>query len=100
MHCVVVGGGLAGLASAVWLSEAGQRVTLLERRGSLGGRTIPMPLAAVDDIPDNGQHVFASGYTDLMRYLESVGTREHVEFPGHMTFRMPGGAPAGRRSAD
>ena len=51
MHCVVVGGGLAGLASAVWLSEAGQRVTLLERRGSLGGRTISMPLHAVDDVP-------------------------------------------------
>ncbi|OCW86715.1 desaturase [Nocardia farcinica] len=97
MHCVVVGGGLAGLASAVWLSEAGQRVTLLERRGSLGGRTIAMPLHAVDDVPDNGQHVFASGYEHLMRYLDSVGTREHVAFPGHMTVRMPGGAT--RRSA-
>lgn len=91
MHCVVVGGGLAGLASAVWLSEAGHRVTLLERRGSLGGRTIAMPVAAVDDVPDNGQHVFASGYQDLMRYLDSVGTRKYVEFPGHMTIRLPGG---------
>ncbi|AZG47720.1 hydroxysqualene dehydroxylase HpnE [Gordonia insulae] len=97
MHCVVVGGGLAGLASAVWLAESGQRVTLLERRGSLGGRTIAMPVAAVDDVPDNGQHVFASGYEHLMRYLDSVGTREHVAFPGHMTVRMAGGAT--RRSA-
>ncbi|MGC5257225.1 hydroxysqualene dehydroxylase [Gordonia sp. DT218] len=97
MHCVVVGGGLAGLASAAWLAEAGHRVTLLERRGSLGGRTIAMPVAAVDDVPDNGQHVFASGYQHLMRYLDSVGTREHVAFPGHMTVRMPGGAT--RRSA-
>ncbi|MGK9271557.1 hydroxysqualene dehydroxylase HpnE [Williamsia muralis] len=91
MHCVVVGGGLAGLASSVWLVEAGHQVTLLERRGSLGGRTIAMPVAAVDDVPDNGQHVFASGYQHLMRYLDSVGTRAHVEFPGHMTIRMPGG---------
>lgn len=97
MHCVVIGGGLAGLASSVWLSEAGHRVTLLERRGSLGGRTISMPVAAVDDVPDNGQHVFASGYEHLMRYLDSVGTRQHVAFPGHMTIRMPGGAT--RRSA-
>ncbi|MFW0794463.1 FAD-dependent oxidoreductase [Gordonia sp. CPCC 205515] len=92
MHCVVVGGGLAGLASAVWLTEAGHRVTLLERRGSLGGRTISIPLAVVDDVPDNGQHVFASGYQHLMRYLDSVGTRDHVCFPGRMTIRMPGGA--------
>ncbi|MEE4023647.1 hydroxysqualene dehydroxylase HpnE [Gordonia sp. PKS22-38] len=97
MHCVVVGGGLAGLASAVWLTEAGHRVTVLERRGSLGGRTIAMPVAAVDDVPDNGQHVFASGYEHLMRYLDSVGTREHVRFPGHMTVRLPGGGT--RRSS-
>lgn len=91
MNCVVVGGGLSGLASAVWLSEAGHRVTLLERAGSLGGRAIAIPLAAVGDVADNGQHVFASGYVNLFRYLESVGTRQHVEFPGHMSIRMPGG---------
>jgi len=92
MDCIVVGGGLAGLASAVWLSEHGHRVTLLERRGALGGRTIAIPLDAVGDVPDNGQHVFASGYEHLFRYLESVGTRHHVRFPGHMSMRMPGGA--------
>lgn len=97
MRCVVVGGGLAGLASAIWLAEAGQRVTLLERRGALGGRTIAIPVAEVDDVPDNGQHVFASGYEHLLHYLESVGTRQHVAFPGHMTARMPGGAT--RRAA-
>lgn len=72
-------------------------MTLLERRGSVGGRTIAMPLPVVDDVPDNGQHVFASGYVHLMRYLDSVGTREKVCFPGHMTVRMPGGDS--RRSA-
>lgn len=91
MKCIVIGGGLAGLSSAVWLSEAGHEVTLLERRGSLGGRTIAIPQPAVDDVPDNGQHVFASGYENLFRYLDSVGTRQQVAFPGHMTIRMPGG---------
>ncbi len=91
MECIVVGGGLSGLASAVWLAESGHQVTLLERRGALGGRTIAIPQKEVSDVPDNGQHVFASGYENLFRYLESVGTRHHVAFPGHMTARMPGG---------
>jgi squalene-associated FAD-dependent desaturase len=88
---VVIGGGLAGLASAVWLAEAGKQVTLLERRGSLGGRTHAMKVAAADDPPDNGQHVIANGYHYLFRYLTSVGTREHVTFPHSGVLRWPDG---------
>ncbi|WP_431955936.1 hydroxysqualene dehydroxylase HpnE [Nocardia lijiangensis] len=91
---VVIGGGLAGLASAVWLAEAGKQVTLLERRGRLGGRTHAMRVEAVDDPPDNGQHVIASGYEHLFRYLTSVGTREFVAFPHRATLRWPDGRAA------
>jgi squalene-associated FAD-dependent desaturase len=98
MKCLVIGGGLSGLSSAVWLAEAGHEVTLLEKRGALGGRTIAIPQPEVDDVPDNGQHVFASGYQYLMRYLDSIGTRQHVCFPGQMSFRMPGGAVRRNRS--
>jgi squalene-associated FAD-dependent desaturase len=88
---VVIGGGLAGLASAVWLAEAGKDVTLLERRGRLGGRTHAMRADAVDDVPDNGQHVIASGYEHLFRYLTSIGTRQFVAFPKRSTLRWPNG---------
>ncbi|MFD3745442.1 hydroxysqualene dehydroxylase HpnE [Nocardia sp. NPDC058633] len=88
---VVIGGGLAGLAAAVWLAEAGKQVTLLERRARLGGRTQAMHVGEVNDIPDNGQHVVASGYRSLWRYLDSVGTRQFVEFPGAGSLRWPGG---------
>lgn len=95
---IVIGGGLAGLSAAVWLTEAGHEVLLLEKRGSLGGRTIAIPQPEVNDVPDNGQHVFASGYDYLMRYLEILGTRHYVRFPGQMTFRMPGGGTRRNRS--
>jgi squalene-associated FAD-dependent desaturase len=88
---VVIGGGLAGLAAAVWLAEAGEDVTLLERRGRLGGRTHAMRAERVDDLPDNGQHVIASGYEHLFRYLTSIGTRQFVAFPESSTLRWPDG---------
>ncbi|MFC9995077.1 FAD-dependent oxidoreductase [Nocardia sp. NPDC127526] len=88
---VVIGGGLAGLASAVWLAEAGKQVTLLERRGRLGGRTHALEVPTLRDVPDNGQHVIASGYDHLFRYLESVGTRRFVKFPNEGVLRWPDG---------
>ena len=38
---LVIGGGLAGLSSAVALAEAGLRVRLMEMRPHLGGRALP-----------------------------------------------------------
>jgi squalene-associated FAD-dependent desaturase len=92
VRCAVVGGGLAGLASAVWLAEAGHEVTLLEQRAALGGRAHSIALPELGDVPDNGQHVFLSVYEHLFRFLDSVGTRRHLVFPGYIGMRFPGGA--------
>jgi hypothetical protein len=45
----------------------------------------------IDDIPNNGQHVIASGYEHLFRYLTSIGTRQFVAFPKRSTLRWPDG---------
>ena len=80
-HVVVVGGGLAGMASAVWLAELGHAVTLLESNGALGGRTIGLTSKHGDAV-ENGQHVLAGSYENIFRFLDSIGTRDLLEFPG------------------
>ena len=54
---VVVGGGLAGMAAAVALQSAGQNVTLLEARKTLGGRAGSYEDPQTGEILDNCQHV-------------------------------------------
>jgi phytoene desaturase len=38
MHVVVIGAGFGGLATAAYLSQAGARVTVVERAGAVGGK--------------------------------------------------------------
>ena len=89
-HVVVVGGGLAGMAATVWLAELGYAVTLVEGNGALGGRTIGMTSGHGDAI-ENGQHVFAGSYENIFRFLDSIGTRNLLEFPDEFGVRYPGG---------
>ncbi|MBI4300870.1 MAG: FAD-dependent oxidoreductase, partial [Chloroflexi bacterium] len=55
---VVIGGGLAGLAAACELADAGFKVTLLEKRPYVGGRAFSFQLKDTGQQVDNGQHVF------------------------------------------
>ncbi len=87
---VVVGGGLAGMASAVWLAELGHAVTLLESNAHLGGRAIGLTSKHGDRV-ENGQHVLAGSYEHIFRFLDSIGTRHLLEFPREFGVRYPGG---------
>lgn len=51
---VVIGGGIAGLVAARDLTETGKRVTLLEARDRLGGRTWTRAMAGTDVIVEMG----------------------------------------------
>ncbi len=50
---LILGGGLAGIAAAVRLSEAGHKVTLIETRLKLGGRATSFLATRLD--PPEGQ---------------------------------------------
>ena len=75
MKVAVVGGGLAGLAAALELVDAGQEVVLHEARPTLGGavQTLPARDGDPEPPPDNGQHIALGCFTEYLRFLERIG---------------------------
>ncbi len=71
----MVGGGLAGLAAALELVDAGHDVTLLEARPTLGGavQTLPGREGDPDPPPDNGQHIALGCFSEYPRFLARIG---------------------------
>jgi squalene-associated FAD-dependent desaturase len=71
----VVGGGLAGLAAALDLVDAGHAVTVYEARPTLGGavQTLPEREGDPEPPPDNGQHIALGCFTEYVRFLERIG---------------------------
>ncbi len=73
---VVLGGGIAGIAAALALLDAGRRVTLVEARQFLGGRAFSFTDAATGRPVDNGQHVIVGCCSHFIRFLDRLGVRE------------------------
>ena len=75
MKFTVVGGGLAGLAAALDLVDAGHAVTVLEARPTLGGavQTLPEREGDPEPPPDNGQHIGLGCFTEYLRFLDRIG---------------------------
>jgi squalene-associated FAD-dependent desaturase len=71
----VVGGGLAGLAAALDLVDAGHAVTVFEARPTLGGavQTLPEREGDPEPPPDNGQHIALGCFTEYLGFLERIG---------------------------
>ena len=91
---IVIGGGLAGLSSAVALAEAGFRVRLLEKRPHLGGRAASYVLPGGEHV-DNCQHVTLGCCTNLEDFYRRVGAAEKIRFYDRLLFA----GPDGRRGA-
>ena len=82
---IVIGGGLAGLSSAVALADAGFRVRLLEQRPFLGGRASSYLLPSGEHV-DNCQHVTLGCCTNLEDFYRRVGAAGKISFHNRLVF--------------
>jgi hypothetical protein len=75
VRAAVVGGGLAGLAAALELADAGHDVTVYEARPTLGGAVQTLPEREGDPAPppDNGQHIALGCFTEYLSFLQRIG---------------------------
>ena len=81
----MIGGGLAGLSSAVALAESGFRVRLLERRPFLGGRASSYVLPGGEHV-DNCQHVTLGCCTNLDDFYRRVGASGKIATYDRLVF--------------
>jgi 15-cis-phytoene desaturase len=91
---VVIGAGLAGMTAAVYLSEAGYSVQVLEANPFLGGRTSSWTENRMEI--ESGLHRFLGFYTALPDVLRKVGVDLDtiVHWEDEIEVRMPDGVAA------
>jgi hydroxysqualene dehydroxylase len=77
---IIIGGGFAGLAAGVELSESGHEILLLERRNHLGGRAYSFKDPTTGDSVDNGQHLFMGCYFNTIGFLKKIGCLDRLNF--------------------
>ncbi|HEX4308658.1 MAG TPA: hydroxysqualene dehydroxylase HpnE [Acidobacteriaceae bacterium] len=85
----VVGGGLAGIAAACALADAGYRVQLLERRPYLGGRASSYEHPGTGEVIDNCQHVLIGRCTSLIDLYRRLGVLSSIRWYDRFTFLTP-----------
>jgi len=90
----VIGGGLAGLATALALGSAGYNVTVYETRPFLGGRATSYPLSDSSGDPvtiDNCQHILLRCCTNLLDFYGRLGVTDEIHFYREFYWIEPGG---------
>ncbi len=70
-HIVILGGGLSGLAAAYDLSQAGQRVTLLEKNTDLGGLASSLQIQGA--WVERFYHFICRSDHDLVDFVDQLG---------------------------
>lgn len=86
---IVAGGGLAGLAAAAALGQAGYEVDLFEARPFLGGRATSYEIAG--ETIDNCQHILLRCCVNLTDFYRRLGVENRIEWHRTFYFIEPGG---------
>jgi len=97
VRVAVAGAGLAGLAAACELADAGHAVTVCERRPWAGGKTYSTRDRETGEEIDNGQHIAMRCTTEYVRFLRRVGSEHLIAWQPRL--RVPVYDAQGRRSA-
>ena len=91
---IVIGGGLAGLATAAALGNAGFSIDLYEARAFLGGRATSYPVNTPEgagEVIDNCQHVLLRCCVNLLDLYRRLGVENSIQFHREFFFVEPGG---------
>ena len=83
--CVVIGGGIAGLTSAVYLSKSGINVELIESSNKLGGRAYSFKDPATGSIIDNGQHILMGCYKETLKFLRLINAEDNLIYQDRLS---------------
>jgi zeta-carotene desaturase len=84
----VIGGGIAGLAAAVFLTDKDFEVTLIEASPKLGGRAYSFFDKTFGSTIDNGQHILANWYHDTFDFLKIIGSFEKLSIQKQLEVRF------------
>lgn len=75
---LVLGGGLAGLSTSVFLTEQKYKITILEASPKLGGRAYSYYSKMLDLYVDYGQHLLMGCYGYTLNYLKDINSIDNL----------------------
>lgn len=89
MRVAIAGGGLAGLACAKYLVDAGHEPIVLESRDVLGGLVAAWKDEDGDWV-ETGLHNFFGAYPNMLQLLDELNIRDRIQWKRHaLIFNQP-----------